>query len=469
MFGQLSLRALLERFFGKGFTGVGKAAAPENTPIDQTHISLEGFDDPAPAIRFGYRVIFLGLGVFSVWAIFAPIGEGVPSQGIVVVESQRKVISHLTGGTIASVHAKENLSVQEGSVLLTLETGRLQTALDMVLNEYVNSAARLARLTAEQTFSDSIEFPDELKLQIAKLGRKDILAAQEQLFIARQQSYRSEQSILKEGLKASQIQTAGAREQLANRARQIELLMQEIESNRLLVAEGYTPRNRLLEQERQLADLATSSSDIRTRLAREASAIAEIQFRLFQRRQEYLKEVETQASEARRELSTLGERVKDARLDLERAVVRAPASGQVVTMIPLAPGTIVTAGVKLMEIVPEGDKLLLDVQIPVHVIARVQTGMAADVRITSFIDAPSLIIEGRVLSVSSDRREQPNAAQPYYLARVEITPAGVAELGNHRLRPGMMADVVIKTGERSFMTYLMAPLKRQLFQAFKEP
>jgi protease secretion system membrane fusion protein len=430
---------------------------------------LEGFDDPSPAIRFGYRVIFFGLGAFSIWAVFAPIDEGVPAQGVVVVESQRKVVSHLTGGTIATVYAKENLSVREGSVLFSLETGRLKATVDIALNEYINAAAKLARLTAEQIFAPKIEFPNELKQQVLELGRQDILLAQEQLFLTRQQAYRSEQSILKEGLNASKIQTTGANEQLANRARQTELLLQEIEANRKLVEEGYTPRNRLLEQERQLADLATSSSDIRTRLARETSAIAEIQFRLLQRRQEYLKEVETQAGETRRELNNLAERVKDARLELERATVRSPASGQIMSMIAIAPGTVVTAGAKLMEIVPDGDKLLLDVQVPVQVIARVQTGLEADIRVSSFVDAPSLIVQGVVLSVSSDRREQQNSVQPYYLARVEVTPAGAAHLGNHRLRPGMTADVVIKTGERSFMAYLIAPLKRQLFQAFKEP
>lgn len=467
---RVSLRAFLAGLLGRVAPVLVKPGSPpDTTPADQTEISLEGYDDPAPAIRFGYRVIFIGLGAFGIWAFYAPIGEGVPAQGVVVVETQRKVISHLTGGTVASVQAKENLTVDEGSILLTLETGRLKTALDMVLNEYANSAAKLARLTAEQTFSTRIEFPDDLKQLVMELGRQDIFMAQEQLFYVRQQSYRSEQNILKEGLNASRIQSAGAREQLANRVRQVELLQQEIDSNRILVAEGYTPRNRLLEQERQLADLATSSSDIRTRLARESSAIAEIQFRLFQRRQEYLKEVETQASETRRELSTLGERLKDARQDLERATIRAPVSGQVVSMMPLTPGTIVTAGAKLMEIVPEGDRLLLDVQVPVYVIARVRTGLQADIRISSFVDAPSLIVEGRVLSVSTDRREQPNSQQPFYLARVEVTPHGVTQLGIHRLRPGMTADVVIKTGERSFMAYLIAPLQRQLFQAFKEP
>jgi hypothetical protein len=84
-----------------------------------------------------------------------------------------------------------------------------------------------------------------------------------------------------------------------------------------------------------------------------------------QRRQEYLKDVETQSTETRREVANLAERLKDADSDLERMTVRAPISGQVVGMIAQAPGVVIAPGSKLMEIVPAGDKLLIDVQVPI--------------------------------------------------------------------------------------------------------
>lgn len=434
-----------------------------------TEIPLEGFDDPSKAIRFGYNTIIVGLGMFTVWAIFAPIDEGVPAQGVVVVESRRKVISHLTGGTVASVQAQENQAVKEGSILVVLDATRSQTALDTLLHEYAAAAVKLARLMAEQSAATRISYPDDLRQLVAQLGRQDLFIAQEQLFNVRQQALGSEQSILREGLTASQIQATGARQQLAARSQQAALLRQEIASNRALVEEGYVPRNRLLEQERQLAEITSSTSDLQTRVAREGSASAEIRLRLLQRRQEFLKEVETHASDVRRELANLSERIKDARLDLERTTVRAPASGHVLAMAPLAAGTIITPGMKLLEIVPEGDRLLLDAQLPVSVINRVHVGLETDIRITSFPDLPNLILEGRLLSISSDRHEPPTGQPPYYLARVEVLPAGMAKLGGRRLLPGMSADVVIKTGERSFMAYLMSPITRQLFSAFKEP
>jgi protease secretion system membrane fusion protein len=462
-------------FLGKLFGKQGKPAEPQAgadgtaTLAGLAEIPLEGFDDPGKAIRFGYTVILVGLGLFTLWAIFAPIDEGVPAQGVVVVESRRKVISHLTGGTVASVHAQENQAVQENSVLIVLDATRSQTALDTLLNEYAAAAVKLARLMAEQSGSAQIDYPEDLRQLIAQLGRKDLFIGQEQLFHVRQQALGSEQSILREGLAASQIQASGARQQLVARTQQATLLRQEIASNRQLVEEGYAPRNRLLEQERQLAEISSSTSDLQTRVAREGSASAEIRLRLLQRRQEFLKEVETQAADVRRELANLNERIKDARADLDRTIVRAPASGHVLAMAPLATGTVVTPGMKLLEIVPDGDRLLLDAQLPVSVINRVHAGLETDIRITSFPDLPNLVLPGRLLSISSDRHEPPTGQPPYYLARVEVLPAGMAKLGGRQLRPGMSADVVIKTGERSFMAYLMSPITRQLFSAFKEP
>lgn len=429
---------------------------------------LDNIDDPSDAISFGYRVIFFGLGLTALWAIFAPLGEGIPAPGVVVVESHRKAISHLTGGTVTAVRVRENQTVKEGDILLELDAVRAASARDTVLHEYIAAVAKLSRLNAEQTSAGRLAFPDEINAYAAQLGRQDLLRAQEALFRARQDAFRGELAILQENLTASRIQATGARNQLYARRQQAESLRKEIESTRPLVEEGYTPRNRLLEQERQLAELASVTSELEARVAREGSSSAEIRLRELQRRQEYLKDVETQSTETRREVANLGERLKDAVADLERMTVRAPLSGQVVAMIAQAPGVVIAPNSKLMEIVPAGDKLLIDVQVPITAASRVKSGLETDVRISTFPDTPSVVIQGRVQSVSSDRHEPPNAS-PYYLARVEVTPDGVAKLKGRQLHPGMSTEVVIKTGERSFMSYLMAPISRRLFESLREP
>ena len=448
------------------------AAAESSLPKEngaEAGYSLDELDNPRNAIAFGYAVIFFGLVLTALWAILAPLGEGITATGVVVVESHRKTISHLTGGTVSAVKVRENQTVKEGDILLELDPVRSQSARDTVLHEYIAAVAKQTRLSAEQASAARLVFPEDIVAFAAQLGREDLLKAQEQLFHARQSAFKGELAIFQESLVASRIQAAGARNQLYARRQQVESLRKELESTRPLVEEGYTPRNRLLEQERQLAELTSVTSELEARIAREGSSGAEIRLRELQRRQEYLKDVETQVTETRREVANLSERLKEAVADLDRMTVRAPLSGQVVAMTAQAPGVVITPNSKLMEIVPVGDKLLIDVQVPITAASRVKVGLTTDVRISSFPDTPALVIEGRVQSVSSDRHEPQPPTPPYYLARVEVTPEGVAQLQGRKLRPGMSTDVVIKTGQRSFMTYLMDPISRRLFESLKEP
>lgn len=431
--------------------------------------SLDDLDDPRGAIAFGYGVIFFGLGLTALWATLAPLGEGITAPGVVVVESHRKSISHLTGGTVVSVKVRENQTVKAGDILLELDAVRAQSVRDTTLHEYIAAVAKQTRLTAEQTFAPRLKFPDEIVAYAGQLGREDLLRAQEKLFQARQDALKGELAILQENLAASRIQATGARNQLYARRQQAESLRKELESTRPLVEEGYTPRNRLLEQERQLAELNSVTSELEARVAREGSSAAEIRLRELQRRQEYLKEVETQATETRREVANLTEKLKEAEADLERMTVRAPLSGQVVAMIAQAPGGVIAPNSKLMEIVPAGDKLLIDVQVPITAASRVKSALETDIRISTFPDTPAMVIQGRVQSVSSDRHEPPPPTPPYYLARVEVTAEGIEKLHGRKLHPGMSVDVVIKTGERSFMRYLMDPITRRLFESLKEP
>ena len=444
-------------------------AHPNKSGDDDFGTSLDDLDNPRSAIAFGYGVIVFGLGLTALWAIFAPLGEGITAPGVVVVESHRKAISHLTGGTVSVVRVRENQTVKEGDVLLELDPVRAQSARDTVLHEYIAAVARQSRLAAELASAPDFNFPVEIVTYAALLGREDLLRAQEQLFHARQNALKGELAILQENLVASKIQATGTRYQLYARRQQADSLRKEIESTQPLVEEGYTPRNHLLEQERQLAELNSVTSDLEARIAREGSTGSEIRLRQLQRRQEYLKETETQATETRREVANLTEKLKEANADLDRMTVRAPLSGQVVAMIAQAPGVAIAPNTKLMEIVPGGDKLLIDVQVPIAAASRVKPALETDIRISTFPDTPAIVIQGRVQSVSSDRHEPPPPTPPYYLARVEVTPEGIGKLQGRNLRPGMSVDVVIKTGERSFMRYLMDPISRRLFESLREP
>lgn len=438
-------------------------------PAMKKETQMAALEDPRAAIAFGNKIVFIGIGSFLVWGSMAPLDEGVPSSGVVVVESHRKIVSHLTGGTIADIRVKENQMVKEGDVLLTLDSTRAQTTYTSTLNEYIAAAGKLARLSAEQSLADKVTYPEELIAYADAAGRRDMIQAQDQLFRIRRQALTGELSILQENLAASHGQATGIRMQLAARNQQAALLREENQALTPLVSEGYAARNKLLEQERQIAELTSVTSELQARVAKEVSNAAEIRLRMLQRRQEFLREVEGLLADARREAANLSEKLKDASLELDHITIRAPVSGQVIGLQAGAPGSIITAGSHILEVVPQGDLLLIDVQVPTHLITRIHAGLPTDIRVSAFTDDPQLTIDAKVQSVSSDRFEPPNGQPPYYLARVEVTEKGLLDLKGRQLRPGMPVEVVIKTGERSFLAYLMRPLVKRMFSSLQEP
>ena len=114
--------------------------------------------------------------------------------------------------------------------------------------------------------------------------------------------------------------------------------------------------------------------------------------------------------------------------------------------------------------------MLLEARIEPHLIDKVHTGLPTDVRFSTFAHTPQLVVPGEVQSVSTDllTEQQGGMMVSYYLARIQITPEGMQVLGKRQMQPGMPAEVIIKTGERSVLTYLLHPLTKRLAASMKE-
>ena len=235
-----------------------------------------------------------------------------------------------------------------------------------------------------------------------------------------------------------------------------------------LVKEGYAPRNRQLELERMVAESSAVQSDLLGNTLRTRQAIAEIRQRAIARQQDYQKEVETQLAEVTRDAQSDAVRMLAVTDELSRSEVRAPSQGQVVALSVQTIGGVINAGQKLMDIFPENAPLLIETRVAPHLIDRVRASLPVDIRFGSFAHTPQLVIEGKVLSVSKDLLTDPQTNASYYLARIGLTPQGVAALGKRQLQAGMPAEVVIKTGERSMLTYLLHPLTKRIAASMKE-
>jgi protease secretion system membrane fusion protein len=203
-------------------------------------------------------------------------------------------------------------------------------------------------------------------------------------------------------------------------------------------------------------------------ILRAQSSIADLRQRMNSRKQEDQKEIETQLAEVGRQVLVDQEKYQAVKAELARMEVRSPAQGQVVGLMTQTVGGVIQSGQKLMDIVPKGASLMLEAQVPPHLIDRVHMGMPVDARFSSFANSPQLVVQGTVDSISGDLLVDPHTNASYYLARIKVSDDGMKVLGQRQLRPGMPVEVVFLGGERSMLTYLLHPLTKRLAASMTE-
>ncbi len=450
--------------FGKKSSEVQMNAASDAAE----NVAKPGSGRPGHPGRIGLWVLAAGFGGFLLWAAFAPLDEGVPAAGMVAIDTKRKAVQHLSGGIVQEVLVREGDEVQEGQLLIRLDSAVARANYESVRQRYLGLRAMQGRLLAEQSGQAAIVFhPDLVAASTDPLIRQQ-MQNQEQLFMTRRSLLRSDLQSIEESIQGQEGLLQAYKGMLENRTSQLRLINEELGHLRGLVKEGYAPRNRQLEMERMVADTSTAIADLQGNTVRAVRTIGELRQRALSRQQEYRKEVETQLADVSRDVLSDNEKLRAVTDDLARTEIKAPAGGQVVGLVVQTVGGVVQPGQKLMDIVPKGAPLLLEAHVAPHLIDRVHTDLPVDVRFSSFAHSPQLVVGGKVVSISADLLTEPQTNVSYYLARVQVTPDGLKHLGKRQLQPGMPVEVIFKTGERSMLTYLLHPLTKRLAASMTE-
>ncbi|AWY40378.1 HlyD family type I secretion periplasmic adaptor subunit [Pseudomonas putida] len=429
---------------------------------------LVDLDAARPAF-WGMWLVIAGFGGFLLWSWLAPLDAGVVATGTVKVTSNRKAVQHLTGGTVDAILVREGDVVKKGQEVVRLDSLRAIAEQGAISAQYIVSKTVENRLEAERDDRDEVVYDPELLSRFKGDHRLDAaMDLQQRLLDTRRAGLAGEISILKENLAASAVQLKGLQQVYGARASQINFLNQELQGTRVLAAEGYVPRNRLLELERNNADLSANQAENLNNIARVRSQTTEIKLRILQRQHDYLKEVESQLTDTAKENTTLADRLRALDYEVTHTVIRSPIDGMVQSLSIATVGGIIQPGFKIMEIVPMNEPLQVDAMIPVQAIDKMVPGLDVDISFPAFNHARTPNIPGRVKTVSADRLMDEESKQPFYLAQVEVTPDGMNLLGSNHIRPGMPASVTIKTGERNLMSYLLKPMLERVDSSFKE-
>lgn len=443
-----------------------EARVDDTFPVDSPAAATA---DGAEPTRWGVRALVVGGVGILLWATLAPLTQGVPAHGFVKVEGNRKTMQHPRGGIVEEILVREGDRVEANQPLLRLNQTQAQAQLGIVDSQLVTGLAVEARLNAERMGKDAVVFPQFLIERRKIPAVQEAMDVQKQLFQTRRTGLNGEIAIAEESIAGLEQQVRGLQAQEYSKAEQLRLFREELAALKPMYEQGFVPRNRMFELERALAYLEGQKSEDIANLGRVRSQIAELKLKILQTRETFRKDVETQLTDVQRQVSDLKERRIATQDDLDRIVLYAPVAGTIVDLAVHTVGGVVSAGQKLMDVVPLGNNLVVEVQIPPHLVDGVRVGQEADIHLLAFDQTIVPTVTGRLIYVSADRLVDPRTDQPYFLGRVSVTEEGLAKLGaDHVLQPGMPADVVIKTSERSLLGYLLKPLFARMHFAFTE-
>ncbi|GGY55437.1 HlyD family type I secretion periplasmic adaptor subunit [Bacterioplanes sanyensis] len=439
---------------------------PEVDVADELNIET----DHKGRSKFGWWVVIATFVFFGGWAALAKLDGAAIGIGQVVTDSQNRVVQHLEGGVIAEVLVEDGDIVEQGDLLLRLSDTRARSELEIVESQLREIWGSEARLLAERAGSEAVSFPQELQEIADQPGVQAIIEGQRQVFAARRESYKSNIEIFQKRISALQKQIRGMTSMRDNLVGRIQSYEAEVEEWQDLYERQLADRIRLNEMRRELLRLQGERDSLESDIAKAEVEISSTRSEMTLKKEEYMEQVVTQLREAQQKKADLMARRISLADTLDRLDIRAPARGEVVGFKTRTIGAVIKPGDTIMEVVPNEQEFAIKARIQANDIDRVHAGLMADLRLSAFNFQAAHIIEAEVLRVSADAFTDEKTGEQYYEARLHVTEKGLATMKEQDMYfvPGMPAEVMIKTGERTVLHYLLGPVIRISEKAFRE-
>ena len=387
------------------------------------------------AIRLGSVMnwgVLLFFIVFAVWSVKAPIDEGASVEGSVTTLGNRKSVQHTLGGVVSKILVTEGQAVREGELLVQLNPLSSDANLATSTLQLINLMASESRLRSERSELPAIQWPSAVERMGSDPRMIEAKRVQGKLFEARRDEYQTS---------------------LRTKKAQLQLLMADVKNAQAMAKEGLLPKMDANNMEREaLRQEGELSQLVNARLSKIDSDLSEILG---------LKE---------------GIQAKVQSLSFDRAQydVRSPVDGIVSNLRVNTLGGVVTPAQMLMDIVPKSLEYIVEAKVPTHLIGKITVGMPADLRFMAFDPRTTPVVLGEVTLVGADKvasdkvvESRPDSMRAdFYLVRIAIRDDVGAKLQGKPLQPGMPVDVIFKSGERPFLSYLLKPLSDELSKSF---
>lgn len=462
-----TVRRRLNKLFNV-FDGSGTGQSHALTAVEMTSFQNVPVADWRRPAKVGYLVIILTFGVIGGWSAFARLDSAVVASGVVTLESSRKTIQHFEGGMIKAILVHEGQHVDQGDVLFKLDNVQSKANSDLVNNQLYGLLAQEARLIAERDSASHITFPPELSMDSTNPVIKEAISDQQKQFAERRASINGQISILESRIKQFHSQIDGVTIVKKATSEQLGFINAELEDLRGLLAKNLVQKTRVLAMEREKSRLEGVIGQATADIAKTQNDIGEAHLQIEQLQKKFSEEVNAQIVDVRTKIADWRQKSTVAGDVLRRSEIRAPRSGTVQDLHVTTIGGVIRPGEPLLELIPDDEGMVVNAMVSPPDIDAIQAGMEAEVRFSAFHGDTLPLILGKIESVSRDRLIDEHSKQPYFLARIVIDKDNVPTMIKGKIRAGMSAEVIVPTGERTVISYLVRPLRNRATSALRE-
>jgi HlyD family type I secretion membrane fusion protein len=402
----------------------------------------------------------------ALWAFIAPLSGAIIASGKLKVELNRKTVQHQEGGLVREILVHDGEFVRAGQPLIVVGNVRNDAELSMLQDRLDSERIRNARAAAEAALQTKFDAPADLATKASALEH---LNRERALFTARRRTLDEQLASFNTQMRDAQQQAAALSEQIDATETSARLAHEEFQLNQNLVRDGYVPRTRLLQLQRDEADYRGRQSESRSNLALARQRIGELQARIAQTRNQYQQQATDEAKDSSAQIREFEERVRPSRDQAERQFVRAPVDGRVMALRVSAPGEAIGPRDPILDIVPTQEKLVVEAHIRPQDISHVREQSRAEVRLSGFDARTTPLLPGKVVFVSPDRLTASESGESWFVATVEVDATALKDHPEILLQAGMPAELFVTTPKRTLFQYLAKPLTAFASRAMREP
>jgi HlyD family secretion protein len=417
-------------------------------------------------IVLGFAAVLFGFCGLVAWLFLANLAGAVVAPGSVVVESNIKKVQHQAGGIIGEIHVRSGQRVAAGDLLVRLDETIPRTNLGQIDTQITQLTGRRARLEAERDGRSRLDLPQGFAASSAQAAT---VVLGEQRLLDEERATRAQQvSQLGERIGQFQREIEGLAAQIEANARQASLIREELKGVKDLFDRNLVPMTRLTALQREAARLDGENGSLKAATAKTEGQIAEIRLQLLTIEQRARSEAVKELREVETQIAQLSER-RIASLDILRRVeIRAPQSGFVHELNVHTIGGVISPGETLMQIVPDSDRLAVEIRVSPTDIDHIRLGQPVLLRLSAFNQRTTPELRASITGIAADISREQQTGLVFYVARAMAEPAELEKLKGLVLTPGMPVEAFVETGDRTALSYFAKPLTDAFARAFRE-